>query len=67
MSIAVALPYPLIYPQMAQMDDKALTQVERALSEQYWTKTPNFTTMVMVVWAVDQYTSKASVMKRLSH
>ena len=42
MSTAVALPYPLIYPQMAQMarmaqmDDKALTQAERALSEQYW-------------------------------
>ena len=29
MSTAVALPYPLIYPQMAQMDDKAFTQVER--------------------------------------
>ena len=42
MSTAVALPYPLIYPQMAQMaqmDDKALTQAERALSEQYWVKT----------------------------
>ena len=37
MSTAVALPYPLIYPQM---DDKAFTQVERTLSEQYWDLNP---------------------------
>ena len=36
------LPYPLIYPQMTQMtqmEDKAFTQAERALSEQYRVKT----------------------------
>ena len=45
MSTAVALPYPLIYPQMAQMaqmDDKAFTQAERALSELYWDLTLGF-------------------------
>ena len=42
MFTAATLPYPLIYPQMAQMaqmDDKAFTQAERTLPEQYWVKT----------------------------
>ena len=41
------LPYPLIYPQMAQMaqmENKALTQAGRALSEQYWHQTGTIAT-----------------------
>ena len=47
MSTAAALPYPQM-AQMARMDDKAFTQAERTLSEQYCGLTRKFACGVVI-------------------